>query len=177
MIQYSRWHLRVCRTSHRSETHRPIDKEQIKQWWFDKYRLPAPTRDQVAPSLRTRPAVDEEEQQQLPTVLLLLLPLLLIRGWFIDFGLLTTANTFFDPWHHIKIRSKGEPVNISRGMETLGAHGNPLTGFPPPGLAQTRLDERPQVNKLTFFCCHHLSSTLFTNVVIETWNGTDLFLF
>merc|ERR1712018_280421 len=39
-----------------------------------------------------------------------------------------------------KIRSKGEPVNISRGMETLGAPH----GFGAPPLGSTRLDQRAQ---------------------------------
>ena len=47
-----------------------------------------------------------------------------------------------------KIRSKGEPVNISRGMETLGTPH----GYGPPVPLGTRLDQRAQVslNKKVF---------------------------
>ena len=41
-----------------------------------------------------------------------------------------------------KIRSKGEPVNISRGMETLGTPH----GYGPPVPLGTRLDQRAQVS-------------------------------
>ena len=52
-------------------------------------------------------------------------------------SLATTAPRFA---RYVKIRSKGEPVNISRGMETLGTPH----GFGPPPLG-TRLDQRAQV--------------------------------
>ena len=48
--------------------------------------------------------------------------------------------------HCSKIRSKGEPVNISRGMETLGTPH----GFGAPPLGPTRLDQRIQVRRQPF---------------------------
>ena len=82
---------------------------------------------------------------------------------------LLTGNGNKKPWlkasqhsvHHCStIRSKGEPVNISRGMETLGTpHG---FGAPPMGpgslplgpgslpLGPTRLDQRIQVRNIFF---------------------------
>ena len=45
-----------------------------------------------------------------------------------------------------KIRSKGEPVNISRGMETLGTPHGFGAPNPVPGYGSTRLDQRVQVS-------------------------------